>query len=290
MGQRLRPYGLAIALFVAGLAVVGLGAILGFASDNEPQPHFGLELAKGALTLGSGLILGGAVKVLLDRYQQALKERQDEHELRERLLGDLRNVHDRTESTRLMVNAHRSAQIYGDQMGDLIGCQVTLLKIKRSLDLRLGSNRRVDPEAVCLETMISYLRALQHEYETNYWSLADCARYDEAVTRHRLDELAAANTPFDPQAAEASHRAWKLMSDPAKFPVLHDLTHCGERYMKNFRQPLNDLAAQLLNTESPPVDIQSEVRVSALAHDIESMCSAARLPIQTQANQGTTNR
>jgi hypothetical protein len=283
MGKPTRAYSLAIGLFAAGLVVGGLGAILGFQSDNQPLPQFGLELAKAALTLGTGLILGGAVKVMLDRYQEALKERQEDHELRERLLADLRDVHDRTESARLMVNAHRSAKAYGEQMRDLI-CQVTLLKIKRTLDLRPGSTRDVDPDAVCLGDMIGYLRAMQDEYASNYSLLADCARYDETVTRQRLNELAQADKPFKPGAIAASHHAWSLMSDPTKFPVLDDLSTCGELYTARFRQPLNTLAAQLLKTESPPLDTQLDGRVNGVAHEIEAICAAARRPVQTLAD------
>jgi hypothetical protein len=52
-------------------------------------PHFGPEAAKAVVTLGIGLILGGALKVLLDTYQNELKQREEEHELRERLLAPI---------------------------------------------------------------------------------------------------------------------------------------------------------------------------------------------------------
>jgi hypothetical protein len=155
-----------------------------------------------------------------------------------------------------------------------------LLKVERSLDLRLGSTRDVDPRAVCLEDMIGYLRALQNEYANNYSLLSDCQRYDDAITSRRLNELAATNTPFDPNLIAASHRAWDLMCDPNKFPVLNDLTQSGQRYATKFTQPLHTLAAQLLKKEPPQIDPQSEGRVAAIAHDIQAICTAALQPVE----------
>lgn len=54
--------------------------------------HFGRELGQALLTLGSGFIFSGAVKVLLDQYQETQKKELEAHEVRERLLGDLRDV------------------------------------------------------------------------------------------------------------------------------------------------------------------------------------------------------
>jgi hypothetical protein len=245
-----KGYSLAIVLFVAGAIVFGLGAVIGSRFNGQPQPHFGLDIARAILTLGSGLILGGAVKVMLDGLQAAQKERQDEHELRERLLAELRDVHDRAENARLMIAAQRSAEAYNEQMRALIGCQVVLLKIKRTLDLRPGSTREVDRDGVSLASMIGYLRALQDEYGQNYCELADCQRYDEALTHRRLSALIEANSSFDPGTVAARHYAWGLMRDRKMFPVLDDLSKCGEQYTEKFRRQLECLAAQLLKPPS----------------------------------------
>jgi hypothetical protein len=275
-----KPYALAIALFVAGAAIVGVGAGLGFSVDDEASPGFSLELAKAMVTLGSGLILGGAVKVLLDRYQEAQKDRAEDHELRERLLADLRGVHDRTESARLMVKAHRSAKTYGEQMRDLIGCQVVLLKVKRTLDLRPGSTRDLDPEGDCLEEMAGYLRALQNEYARNYKCVADCQRYDENLTQLRFKAIAerqiiSPDMPFDTDALSPSQHAWDLMRDPKLFPVLDDLSRRGERYTTRFVGPLHVLAAQLLRTDTAKLDTEFDARVDERAKKIQSICEVA---------------
>jgi hypothetical protein len=244
-----KRYRLAIALFAVGATVAVIGGVLGYLVARQPSPPFTLELAKATLTLGSGLILGGALKVLLDQYQVAQKEHEEAHELQERLLGDIRGVYDQTERARLTIRAQGSATTYDEQMQMLIGCQAVLLKFKRSLELRWSSLNYVDPGAKRLTQMIGYLRALQDEYAKNYQRVLDCQRYDEEVLRGRITEFAATGTsPCDSDAYTISHHTRDLLDDVKRFPVLHDLTTCGSEYTDAFAKPLHDLAASLLMT------------------------------------------
>jgi hypothetical protein len=273
--------------------VAVLGAVLGLMWD---QARFGPDVAKAVLGLGSGLILGGALKYLLDRYQEDQKKREVEHELREqkreedhevreRLLGDLRDVYDRTERARLMINAHRSAQAYDAQMRELIGCQAALLKVKRTLDLR-PDLRNVVKNAECLQEVIGYLRALQSEFTRNYKSVAECQQYDGEVTHLRLSELAASGAPFDVDAV--SQHVWDLMREKKKFPVLYDLTTCGRGFNNSFVRPLNRIAAHLLGTKAPEPDSKFDDRVDTTARAIRSELlgekrSTRRAPDETAA-------
>jgi hypothetical protein len=269
MGKRLWQYKFAIVLFAVGVAVGLAGAVVGFYFYGESPQHFGIEVGKTVLALSTGLILGGALKVMLDLYQATEQKQARDHEVRERLLTDLRNVHDQAETARLMIAAQRSAKAYGEQMRHLIGCQVALLKIKRSLDLR-PTFKEVGETAECLAGMVSYLRALQHEFTHNYSVVADCQRYDAAVSHRRLEELTTTGAPFDPSLA-ASHGAWNLLNDVARFPVLDDFTRCGPKYSARFRGPLNEVAALLLQVPKPHVDAAGfDRRVEELAEEIKS--------------------
>jgi hypothetical protein len=262
-------YKFAIAIFAVGFAVGAAGAVVGFHFYGLSPQHFGIEVGKTVLALGTGLILGGALKVMLDQYQAAQQKQAQEHELHERLLSDLRNIHDQAETARLTIAAHRSAKAYGEQMQRLIGCQVGLLKIKRSIDLR-PTLKDVSEKAQCLAGMIGYLRALQHEYTANYSEVADCQRYDTAVSQRRLEELTTTGARFDPNR-DASHDAWDLLSDKTKFPVLDDFTGCGPNYGTQFRDPLNEVAALLLHTPKPHLDAAAfDGNVEELAKKIKS--------------------
>jgi hypothetical protein len=279
--RSLRSYRLVIGLMLAGETAFGLAIVLGYSLLDKPQPHFGTEVAKATLALGTGLILGGALKAMLDRYQEVQKQRAEDHErvqkqreeddeLRERLLAELRDVHDRAEGARLMIAAHKSVETYAAQMRSLIGCQVVLLKVKRTLELRPDSTRGVDQGGMCLANMIGYLRALLDEYTQHYCHLVECERYDRALTRHRLRGLAAQDASPDTHAGAASRHAWDIVDKSAFFPVLNDLTDCGDVYVARFRQPLHVLAAQLVKGRSRKFDTEFDKRVTAVVEQIDS--------------------
>jgi hypothetical protein len=149
-------------LWAVGIAILGAGVGVLYFFIEEPEPHFAIEIGRAALTLGTGIILGGAVKMMLDRYQDRVADKKKAHELRERLLADLRDVHDRAEAARLM-----HADTDSQHVRELIRCQVVLLKVKRSLDLRVAETQDVDPGRILLAEMIGYLRALQVESKGN---------------------------------------------------------------------------------------------------------------------------
>jgi glucokinase len=78
----------------------------------------GYGLAVILTLLGGGVFVGGVlVGPTLDAQNPAkFRSRVGEQARHERLLADLRDVHDRAENVRLMVAAHRSAKTL-DQLG-----------------------------------------------------------------------------------------------------------------------------------------------------------------------------
>src|SRR5262249_25084023 len=139
----------------------------------------------------------------------------------ERLLADLRDVHDRAENVRLMVSAHRSGKAYDEHMQALIGCQVLLLKVKRTLDVSEagGAGKDTDDQ---LKEMLGYLRALQDESRCRYRRVTDLQLFDDAVTTQRFAGAAAMSADEPP---ESSRLAWKFLKERSQFPVLYDLTN-----------------------------------------------------------------
>ena len=277
-----KAYWLAFSLTALGLMVGAAGFFVGRSSV-----HFGGDLGKALLTLGSGLILSGAVKVLLDQYQEQQRRRDDDHALRERLLADLRDVYDRMERARLMVTAHKSGNTYFKHMKDLIGCEAVLLKFKRTLDVRGDSTKDVDPKSVCVPNVLGYLRALRDEYATNYMRVAECQRYDDEVTRRDLTKLVAEDAPLESILSAASHCTWDLLQDPKHCPVLHDMIGCGKQYTGRFLRPLNTVAEQLAGTtgSSRPLDEGLDHRVDGIARTIRSKLPGAVQPVQLRAEE-----
>jgi hypothetical protein len=201
-------------LFVAlGLAVGVLAAYMNTLCHNS---GFGSSCSSALMTLATGLIISGALKLLLDSYQDSKKERDEQHELRERLLEEMRDVYLRVERARLMIKAHNSAKAYNHQMSQLIGCQATLLRVRRTLNLRLD-DKNAQKNKYCFADIIGYLRALQNEFESNYNEIAD-SKNSCAVT---------------------------------KLPVVHDLTGCGDHFRFMLVGPLGVLAARIVEKDLP---------------------------------------
>jgi hypothetical protein len=245
--------GLIIGIFAAG-ALVFLGGIwLRCTVDNPPS---GPDLANALMTLGSGVILGGGVKYLLDRYQQKQKERDEHHELRERLLAELRDVYLRTETARLTLKSVGSTSTYTEKMRELIGCQAALLRIKRSLDLRTDEAGRERNQS-CFVDIVGYLRALQNEFAEN------------------IREMPVGDGP------------WGETINTIASPVLHDLATCGERFRARFSGPLYTLANEFLQHGVPTNQDQEMVaaipdhdrcfdkRVEGTARSIRDVCAAS---------------
>jgi hypothetical protein len=244
--------GLLTAIFLIGASVLVGGMIWRWRVDNPPS---GQDLANALVTLGSGIVLGGGLKFLLDRYQQKQKKREEQHELRERLLAELRDVYLRTETARLTIKALGSTQSYSEKMRELIGCQAALLKIKRSLDLRTNEEGR-ERNKRCFVDIVGYLRALQNE---------------------TADEIG---------KMPAGDMHWGEPSKTTTPPVLYDLIKCGERFRTRFTGPLYTLASEFLQHGVPTVADHADVAaipgfdkcfddlVELAAGEIRDVCAA----------------
>jgi hypothetical protein len=201
-------------LFVAaGLAVGVLGAYTNTVWHNS---GFGSSCSSALMTLATGLIISGGLKLLLDSYQDSKKKRDEQREVRERVLEEMRDVYLRVERARLMIKAHDSAKAYGDQMSQLIDCQATLLRVKRTLALRLD-DKNAQNNKFCFADIVGYLRALQKEFESDYNDITD-GKNSRSVT---------------------------------ELPVVHDLTGCGDYFRSKLVGPLGVLAARIVEKGLP---------------------------------------
>ena len=121
------------------------------------------------------------------------------------------------------MSANKTAVVYGEQMQQLIECQAALLKVKRSIELRSG--RAVSDDGTrCFADVLGYLRALQNEFATNFKRVSD------------------------------SQDTWTEVCDRGQLPVLCDLTACSERFTRMLVEPLNKVAAKLLEHGVPERD------------------------------------
>jgi hypothetical protein len=275
----------AVLLVAAGLlfvAAIGIGLLL----DRSNPDKIGLEAAKALVTLAAGLLLGGGLKIATDKHAADKLARDEAAKRFDALIADMHHNHDRLETARLLIAAHRSARTYGERMREVIDAHVVLLKIARLPGMGVLEH---DPHDVDhLENMLAYLVALQVEYQHNYKKVSDLQRYDEEVTKqHFADDakcLLAQGDGVDHVPPQPSERAWDLLHSSRMFPVLDDLCDRGTEYQKCFLDScaaLNDRLAKAKASgrlsATPPepsrLDPQFIEKVKVKADAIRERCS-----------------
>jgi hypothetical protein len=281
-----------------GGAAIGLIAgafVLDGRLDAAHPDAFGSEVVKALLTLTVGLLLGGVLKLLTDGYAESRAERDERYARFDALIADMHANHDRLETARLLIAAHRSAKTYGERMREVIDAHVVLLKIARSTGLGVMDADTRDAE--CLEWMLGYLLALQQEYERRYKEVSNLQKYDEAVVKTRFEQSAKqllSGSGVPAQVPEASHFAWDFLNDHRNFPVLDDLCANGEHYRTRFvgscdalRGRLEDFKQRGLpepSVDQPwPTDAEIRLAIQDKADQITGLC---RKPAEVPASNG----
>jgi hypothetical protein len=257
----------AAALFVA----VGSGA--GYTAavwlSDEPSSETLFNAATTLLFVG---FAGGCLKLLLDdvqnRRNELAKRRQDDDaataaraQFLRNVLDDLKAVYDEVERVRILIDAHRSAKTYGDQMRDhVIPAAVRLRNVKRALD---AGTSEIQPGRLkvlrrAVASMESYLNALVEEFQQEYKRIADRQRVFEATFDRVLEEAklvgAGLRNAQSQDLAAPPNPAWNELE---KLPTLKEFrggsvsVEAGDGtlgYKPDFTDPL-DLASWVLRAE-----------------------------------------
>lgn len=188
-------------VLVAAL-IVALGAGGGFvvATLSDQKLREILQTASTALIFGA--LLGGVVKLLLDQVERGRERRDEQLRFITAVLADLKSVYDRVERVRILVEAHRSAKTYGNEMRDLIESAVQLRNVERALDSGTSGlpEQQLGDVHLCIRSMEKYLNALVQEFTTSYKPIADKQRVYEA-------KFAAEVKAYEPRFAAQANKA-----------------------------------------------------------------------------------
>lgn len=263
-------------LIVVALLGLGLwGAMLKLTYCEASPNALLVHLGKTGATLAILTVLGALVRQVLverddsrrreedrrDRKRQTEEDRreQERHEMRQKeearlqfirnILADFKSVYDRVESCRLLVEAHRSAKTYGEQMRQLVGGVVTLHNIKRALDpeFPLLKEELSDP----IHEMNGFLKKLLQEFRDNYREISELQAADEAWNKHQRDTLPAQGK--EPADYNPVSRAWAKIETLPELSALRSDDRFGE-YEKGFLVYL-DRASATLRSLLPVGDI-----------------------------------
>ena len=165
------------------------------------------------------------------------------------VLDDLKTVYDKVERARLLIEAHRTAKTYGEQMRELIGGVVTLHNIKRALNPGFPKlEKKIRP---CIDAMNLFIKKLLNEYRDNYKRISVLQGIDEAKKSSlKAKKAASDNSEVLPQ--EIPSQAWKEIKKLEKLSILRD-DNRFEEYESHFLNYLDE-ASEILRRRIPIED------------------------------------
>ena len=217
------------------------------------------------------VVLGGFVKVLIDRSASQRAERAEHVEFLTNLLTDFKAAHDQVERARVLIPAHRSATTLEEAMSSLIDARVTLLNVGRAIS---SSARLCDDTLEVLKDSCGKMSAFLYEvvrgFGVHYRDVADRQRvYDGLV--EATSQKANADSPFDLPPNEA----WALIKRLKAYKRL-SVDDCGDPILKRrgLEEPPSEYKSQFLD----PLDEAS----AALRSEILSPNLCPRQPAETK--------
>src|SRR4051794_26843932 len=93
-----------------------------------------IELGKTGASLSLITAIGGLVQWILKDRDSAKEKEKETLNFYRNVLSDFKSVYDKVEKARLLIQAHRTAKTYGEEMRELITGVVILHNIKRALN------------------------------------------------------------------------------------------------------------------------------------------------------------
>lgn len=178
------------------------GGLLAWGGAAWAAWYFGIEskntlhtlitgLGTAGLTVSVGGVAGGFIKGIFDRIEderEAQKARADAAKIKRQdnitflrsVLDDIKKVHDIVEHARLLIDAHKSAKTYGEQVRSLPDAIIILHNVRRALDYETGPAPKLDTH---IQAMIGFLKSITGEFQTRYITVSRLQSQDEANNR-----------------------------------------------------------------------------------------------------------
>ena len=194
------------------MCAVAVAVVAFYFLHSSHTIDFNAEVGKWLLTVAAGLVLTGALSMVVKQIDQRRTERDAWHAV----LKDLVAANQTVMLARLRLAAQQSALTYQEQLAEIMRARVELRGIE-VIGLVTG-----DPALRGnVSAMHKYLDALGSEYETGYLCVARQQRLDELWL---TGQMTAANVgtggPTLPVPLAEPTKAWRLLQDREGFPRL----------------------------------------------------------------------
>jgi hypothetical protein len=195
-----------LAAWLAGfalVAIVGLGIVLATVSAEDREALW-VEVGKGLIQIVAVVVLGGALKLVADRYQQRLESAEatsramaakDEKDQTFRQYDALVATTNTLRKVPIFIEANRSVKTWSEQMSDVIAASLALRAIKHEIYSSRGVAGRPFQDTAALvylfEVMYHYTDWVADDFAANKSDLAqlqanaEVKRNPEAQRAHK---------------------------------------------------------------------------------------------------------
>ncbi|TDE14419.1 hypothetical protein [Dyadobacter psychrotolerans] len=227
------------------IAIAGFGvwlAIIIFTWGNgQPNQELLIDLGKSALSFMFATLIAGVVQGIIKDRDDKKQKQKEELTFYQNVLSDFKRVYDKVEKARLLIEAHRTAKTYNEQMQELIGGVVILHNIKRALNLKfpkLGEQLRPS-----IAAMNNFTKELLAEYRDNYKFISVLQEIDEEGKKALIASQASGLNP-QIKREDIPQSAWNKIEVLEKLHILRDDASFKD-YEAKFLVHLNEASAVL---------------------------------------------
>jgi hypothetical protein len=213
---------------------------------NVDKPNALLvELGKTGASLSLITAIGGLVQWILKNRDAAREKEKETLNFYRNILADFKSVYDKVEKARLLIQAHRTAKTYGEQMRELIQGVVILHNIKRALNPEFPElTKELTP---CINAMNLFIKDLLLEYRDNYKKISILQEIDEVKKENLIKErIKDANAEIKDDDIPSS--AWEQIESLNRLSAIKDEKF--SEYESNFLVHL-DQASAILRMKIP---------------------------------------
>lgn len=230
------------------LVGVTLGVAVSFVTKKSNE-ELSKACAAGAATLFFGGLLGGFVGLLIADFDRRRLKRAAQIEYLSKILADLKAVYDEVDRGRTLVEAHKSAKTYGEEMKNFITARVKLLQIDRALrfDERGSAVAKIREKVGSME---AYLKLLINEFVQDYKDISREQSLYEARMKSALEDMKPppadasklpVNTPWNKIAALQQVSDFLNSAEDCQIPGVEGKS----KYCLEFLRPLDAATSEL---------------------------------------------
>lgn len=223
-----------MAVFVIGMTVWWF--VLDATWGDDDAPRLLVALGSAGLTLAFGGVAGGLLTQLFKSWEAHRVAKAAEQAFYRAILDDLKSVYDRVERAKFLIEAHKSAKTYGEQMRILPDANITLHNIRRAL--RPGYKDVLDDIEDHTFKCTDFIKTLTDEFRDHYKAISNAQLQDEALNKQACKELA--EKEIEREDVTLANDAWQMIEKLDALQILRDDAR-RDTYFANFREHL-DLA------------------------------------------------